>query len=563
MNLALPMASREESSDDSRTIFTINRRLFRAGDCVARLLRESLLVFIHWLCCAQLNSIRFYKLVSDDELPSFVGSKEQRRAGFKKPGSVTDMRTHRWVKKVVVVTLGVALVKLGIPGSVWSQSHVTPPAPMPTIETRSAERLTLTEAVEIALDKNPLTRATAARRELADAQVAAARATRLPVVQASESVTTSNNPVFVFGSLLEQGRFGPQNFLINSLNNPDALTNIRTGLSVRMPLFDQRQSKARIDVARLGQQQADQETELVAQQIRFRVLKSFYGLLLAQSRVVIADEAIQIGVSDLKSIKDKFETGFVVRSDLLAAEVQLAEFRQQKIQALGEVATAQAALNTAIGLPVDSALAIDDELSARVFEVEGLDELKHQALLNRPEYARAMLAVRSNAREVLAARDEVLPRVDAFSSIGLSGRSPVTGSSDYTVGASLTVTLFDAGRKARINEARAAEAIAKAEQEHTANQISFEVVNAYQQFVSARERLLIVAQTTTQAQEVLRMVRDRYLEGLTTITEVLRAELALVRARTDAQLARHDHYLAYATVLLATGRLKDVRPFVV
>lgn len=459
------------------------------------------------------------------------------------------------------MSLGLGLVNFGIPGSALPQSQ-TDSAAAPTVITGSGEPLSLSEAVEIALSKNPLTRAAAAGRELADAQLAAARATRWPMFQVSESWTTSNNPVFVFGSLLEQGRFGPDNFLINSLNNPGSLTNFRGGLSVRVPLFDQRQSKARIDVAKLSQQQADQQTELVAQQLRFGVLKSYYGVLLAQSRVMIADEAIQIGMGDLKTIKGKFETGFVVRSDLLAAEVQLAEFRQQKIQAEGDVAIAQAALSTALGLPVNSTHTITDELSERVFYVETPDELKRQALLNRPEYARATLAMFGNARQVRGARDEALPRVDAFSSVGMSGRSPVTGSSDYAVGASVTVKLFDAGRKARVNEARAAEAIARAEQEHLANQISFEVVSAYQQFVSAREQLLVVAQTTTQAREALRIVQDRYLEGLTTITEVLRAELALVRARTDTQKARHDHYVAYANVLLATGRLKDVRPFV-
>jgi outer membrane protein TolC len=285
-------------------------------------------------------------------------------------------------------------------------------------------------------------------------------------------------------------------------------------------------------------------------------------VLLAQSRLSVADEAIQIGTADLKRIRDRFETGFVVRSDLLAAEVQLSEFRQQKIHAQGELAIAQAALNTAIGLPVDSRHTITDELSERAFLIETPDELNRQALQNRPEYARAMLAVRMNARQIRGARDEVLPRVDAFSSIGVSGRTPVTGSSDYAVGASVTVNVFDAGRKARINQARAAEAGAQAEQEQLANQINFEVIRAYQEFVSARERLLVVAQTTAQASEVLRIVRDRYHEGLTTITEVLRAELALVRARTDVVTARHDHYVAYANVLLATGKLKDVRPFV-
>jgi outer membrane protein len=470
------------------------------------------------------------------------------------------MRWHSWTKRIFVLSLGVGLVNLGLDVSVPAQSQADPIA-APMVVSGSTEPLTLSQAVEIALARNPLTRVTAAGRELADAQLAAARATRMPLLQASESVTTSNNPVFVFGSLLEQGRFGADNFLISSLNNPAALTNFRAGLAVRVPLFDQ-QSKARIEVARFGQQQADQQTELVTQQVRFEVLKSYYGVLLAQSRLAVADEAIEIGTADLKRIKDKFETGFVVRSDLLAAEVQLSEFRQQKIQAIDDLAIAQAALNTALGLPVNSSHTITDQLSERLFNIESPGELNRQALQNRPEYARAMLAVRSNARQVRGARDEVLPHVDAFSTVGISGRNPVTGSSDYAIGASVTVNVFDAGRKARINQARAAEAIAQAEQEQLGNQISFEVVRAYQQFISARERLQVVAQTTTQAGEVLRIVQDRYREGLTTITEVLRAELALVRARTDVVTARHDHYVAYANVLLATGRLKDVRPFV-
>jgi outer membrane protein len=463
--------------------------------------------------------------------------------------------------KQTVATVLLLWLSLGAARSVVAQSKDVATV-APVITAGSEQTLSVSQAVEIALARNPLTRATAAGRALADARLSAARATRMPIFQASEFVTTSNNPVFVFGSLLEQGRFGPNNFLIDSLNNPAVLTNFRAGLSVRLPIFDQRQSKARIDVAKLGQQQADQQTELVAQQIRFEVLKSYYGVLLAQSRLVVADEAIQIGTADLKRIRDKYETGFVVRSDLLAAEVQVSEFRQQKIHAIGDLATAQAALNTALGLPVHSSHTITDQLSERLFIIETPDELNRLAIQNRPEYVRARLVVLVNARQLRGVRDEVLPRVDAFSSVGVSGRSPVTGSSDYAVGASVTINLFDSGRRAKINQANAAESTARAEQEHLANQISFEVVRAYHQFISARERLQVVAQTTTQASEVLRIVRDRYREGLTTITEVLRAELALVRARTDVLTARHDHYVAYANVLLATGRLKDVRPFV-
>lgn len=471
------------------------------------------------------------------------------------------MFLHVRVKQIFVMGLGLGLLNLGVARSVPAQSQ-TDRVVAQIDAARLGEALTLTEAVEIALAKNPLTRVTAAGRQLADAQLAAARASRLPSVQASEYMTTSNNPVFVFGSLLEQGRFGADNFLLSSLNNPAALTNFRTMLSVRVPLFDQRQSKARIDVAKLDQEQADLKTEEVAQQIRFEVLKSYYGVLLAQSRVEVADEAIEIGAADLKRIRDRFETGLIVRSDLLAAEVQLSEFVQQRIQTVGDLATAQAALNTALGLPVNSQHTITDLLGDRLFSIATPDELVRQALQERPEYAQAVLTVRSNARQVRGARDEALPRLDAFASIGASGRSPVTGSSDYAVGASVTFNVFDPGRKARINQARATEAIAVAEQEQLGNLISFEVVRAYHQFISARERLQVVSQTTQQASEALRIVQVRYRGGLSNIVEMLRAEMALVRARNDALTARHDYYVNYANVLLVTGRLKDVRAFV-
>lgn len=103
--------------------------------------------------------------------------------------------------------------------------------------------------------------------------------------------------------------------------------------------------------------------------------------------------------------------------------------------------------------------------------------------------------------------------------------------------------------------------MATSEQEHLANQIRLEVARAYQQHVSARERLGVAGQSIDQAVETLRIIQNRYREGLTTITEVLRAETALVRARLNLIAARYDHYISYAQVLLSIGKLIDVKPF--
>jgi outer membrane protein TolC len=402
---------------------------------------------------------------------------------------------------------------------------------------------------------------TAAGRRLADAQLQEARTGRWPSLQAAETFTSSNNPVFVFGTLLEQGRFGPENFAIDSLNHPNSINNFRSALTLRLPLFDQRQTETRTAQARIAEQEADQRTEMAAQQLRFEVIRNFYGLLLAQARLEVSDEAVKSAEADVKRARDIFESGLVVQSDLLAAEVQLSEFRQQQIQAKGDLITAMAALNTAMGLPIDSPQQPLGQLVERSFPTESVVALSEQALQDRPDYQRAVLSARAHEVRSRGARGEWLPRVDAFVTVGASGRYVAGGSGDYAAGASVTFNVFDAGRKARINQSRAAESIANAEQEQLANQIRFEVMRAYQQYVSARERMAVVARITAQATETLRMVQDRYHAGLTTITELLRAQTALVRARSDVLAARYDQYIGYANVLLAAGRLKDVGAF--
>jgi outer membrane protein len=432
------------------------------------------------------------------------------------------------------------------------------PSPPPG---EKSEDLTLPAAVELALQNNPRVKAVLSSREMMDAQVREAQSGWLPLLQFSETFTRSNNPVFVFGSLLEQGRFGPQNFAVDSLNNPDSLNNFRTAINLKWSVFDQMQSSAKTAQARIGQEQADHHKEMVKQRVRFEVLQAYFGVLLAQHRKEVSEEAVKMAESDRRRVDDLFNAGQVVQSDLLSAEVQLSEFRQQQVQASGGIVTAHAFLNTVLGTPVQNIQKVAGQLTDKQFSLAETDELIRQALQSRPDYARAGSAVKSSEEEVRGAKGNYLPRVDLFSSYGISGRDLTSGSSDYAVGAGLTFNLFDFSRGARLDKARAAQSTAAAEQEHLANQIRLEVIQAYQDYVSARERLKVADQTVTQAREALRIVQDRYQEGLTTITEVLRSGTAYLRTRLNLISSRYDCYIGYARVLMATGKLTDVTAF--
>ncbi len=460
------------------------------------------------------------------------------------------MESHRFIRKVLFIILTVFCTQAVGCLTFISLSSAEEP-----------EALTLTTAVDKALKNNPLIRITLSGREIADAQLREARAGWFPLLQFNETFTRGNNPVFVFGSLLEQARFSKENFQLSALNSPEPLSNFRTAITLRQALFDQLQTYTHVTQARLGQQQADLQKAMVEQQVRFETLRAYYGVLVAHGKKDVAEEAVKMAESDLKRIRDRFDSGLVVQSDLLAAEVQLGEFRQQQIDAEGDVAIAYAALNTVLGLPVDVSQKVTGELVDKRFEAAPKEELIRLALLHRPDYLRAGYQVLANKEGVLGAKREYLPRMDLMATYGESGRDLSSGSSDYMISANFTFNLFDVGRGARISKARAAESMAAAEREHLASQSGLEVVRAYQQHTSARERLGVARQLIDQATETHRIIQNRYREGLTTITEVFRAETALVRARLNLVAARYDHYVSYAHVLLSVGKLTGIEPF--
>ncbi len=425
----------------------------------------------------------------------------------------------------------------------------------------SEDPLTLPVAVEIALKTHPTVRMAEAGVAAAAARAGEARAGRWPTVRLSESLVRSNNPVFVFGSLLEQSRFGPGNFALPSLNNPDGLTNFRTAATVRMPIFDQFGTSTRIAKGEIGERQAAANRDFAEQQVRFEVIRSFVGVLIAQANKKVADDAVATAEADQKRVADLVETGIVVIADRLSLDVQVAEFRQRQIQAENDVAVAGAVLNAALGLPIESPRRIDGELLERAFTVPSQSELLRIALERRPDYHLDKLGMDRSEQEVKAARGQYLPRIEGFASVGASSGWNALGSTDYTVGLTATFDVFDKGRGDRLGIARAERGIASAEADRKANEITLDVFRAYRNFITARERLAVAAAAVTQATEALRIIRERHAAGLATVTDVLRAQTALVRARTDQLETRYDHYVGYAQILLATGQLTDIAAF--
>ncbi|MBI2212823.1 MAG: TolC family protein [Acidobacteria bacterium] len=454
---------------------------------------------------------------------------------------------------VTVAAIAIAFTALAPLGRA---EESTPPA------VDAADGLTLEEAVALALAENPRIRIASSGEAVAVARLRQAQSAWLPQIGISESFTRGDNPVYVFGTLLEQGTFGPDNFDPKFLNDPPELDNYRLSVSARLPIFDQLRRWSSISIAGVDVEQAKLQSEAARQMLRSYTIRAYYGVLIAEAREEVASDAVRAAESAVESIRSRYETGLVVQSDLLAAEVQLSNFREQLIAAQGDALIAHTSLANVVGVPSATPLRVTAKLTETAFPEAPYAELLATALGRRADVRIATLNRRQAALGSRMAKGQFLPRVDTFANWGKSGETIGEQNDDMVVGLSVSWNLLDPGRVHRMSEARAEELAAEAGADQVRNDAELDILAAHNRFMTAKQRLAVGESTQAQAAEAARIVRDRYDAGLTTITEVLRADTAAVAARLARLAASYDYTTGYAELLRATGQFDSIAPFV-
>ena len=420
------------------------------------------------------------------------------------------------------------------------------------------EALTLRQAVDLALQSNPLVAATHAGEKEAEAGVQQARSGYLPRVQFSESFQRGNDPVFVFSSLLTQHQFSEGNFAIDSLNRPNALTNYQSRLTVEQVVFDARQTSRKVEAARFTRQMAGEDTRRSQSDIILSVLRTYFAVTLAEKNVEVARQSVESAQSDLRRAESIYQSGRNTQADVLALRVHLAAMREQQIRASNDLAVARAALNDALGVRLDLVFELTTPLKFSATEPEGtLDEYRRLASENRAEMQQAELAQRLAQTQQQIAGAAYSPQV-VFQGIVEADRQNLydKGGANWLTAVTLRWSLWNGGEtKARVEQARFAEARIEALRKRADSAIHLEVRKAYLDLKAAAQRVEVASAAAAEAEEANRIIQNRHEAGLTTVTELLRSEVALAAARTRRLAAVYDHCVAAAALEHAAGTL--------
>ncbi len=422
-----------------------------------------------------------------------------------------------------------------------------------------ARRLSLEEAVTAGLESSPALHASSMRVEAQSAKVREASANRLPVLKFGGGYTRlSEIPPFAVNlPILPAPVVVSQNYF-NSYS-------LRLG--VQQPLFTGFRLEAGEASARMLESSAGQDLARDRAEFIFAVKTAYWGLVRARQFEAVIEENVRQVAGHLKDVRAFFDQGLLTRNEVLRAELELSNAEILGIDARDAVEVALTSLDSLIGLPVGTDVEPTTSVESAASEIRASGESVpepapfEKATASRPDIKAAEFRIKAFELGVKAARGGFYPQVFLSGNYYYLRPNPrILPALDrfkgtWDVGVSLSFDVWNWGltrSQTRLAEAQLAQA--RDARKLLEDQAVLEITQCRLSLGRAGEKVKATALAVSQAEENLRMTRDRFKQGVALNTDVLDAEVALLQARLGRTQAGIDQVLAKARLEKALGR---------
>jgi outer membrane protein len=302
-----------------------------------------------------------------------------------------------------------------------------------------------------------------------------------------------------------------------------------------------------VDIAQL-------QTSRAYQTVANEVETAYYQVLRAKSLHRIAEEAVHRAEDDSGVAEKLAKGGVIAQEAVLRAKVALAQAQRALDVADAEQSVATAGLNLAIGLNIGTPTKVVDTEDVPSF-TNRLADCLDSAVSNRREFQVARKSIQVAVEGAHAAHVDFAPRIVAEGYLNNFQQSSPSANADLGVGfIKLEWGLYEGGKRVAeldINHSRIREARAQADA--IADNIAFQVSQAYYRLVAARKGIDSFRPAVDQTRETYRLVVARTREGDATPAELTDAETSLTRAQQDYFNSIYDYLIALAHLNYAMG----------
>ena len=280
-------------------------------------------------------------------------------------------------------------------------------------------------------------------------------------------------------------------------------------------------------------------------------MERYFGLALARQVVLVRQQVVDGVRRHLEDARALSKNGMIAQSELLYVEFKMAEAERELANARLQVETISSALSNTLGRENDWQPVTAMFMLSKVEELAYYQDL---AQARNPLLTQVSLKRQLAEEGMRAQRAGFLPQVVAmgggsFYNYQVAGFVP-----RWAVGVGVNIKLFDGlNREYKYSAARQTVRRVGELQNKAGQDVSVLVEKLYNQMMNYRNQMTSIDASLAFAEEYLRMKNAAFLEGMSSSSDLIDAELNLAAVRTERLQAAYNYDLLLAQLLEAAG----------
>ncbi len=420
-----------------------------------------------------------------------------------------------------------------------------------TIIAQEKLSLTVEQALELGLQNSKTLHSSLMKVKSSEAKVSEVNAMRLPSLRLSAGYRKLSS-VEAFSI---QGPTGPITIAPSILNNYSAQ------FTLSQPLFTGFRLLSNSNIAEFTASATTEEFNKDKTELVFNIKNAYWSLFKASQLRKVMDDNVEMIKAHLDDAKNLMKAGMMTRNDVLKLEVQLSDMMFRQIDAENGVKLSMVALNSVLGISLDTHIEIISTANLTQFNYDELNKLINDAFERRSEIKSADYRVKASEAGVTMAKSSWYPQISLYGNFYYSRPNQrIFPSKDefkdtWDAGVNLSMNVWDwltTAHQTEQAEATLAQAVDGVG--IIKDIITLEVTQNYLNMSQSKRKIEISQLSVKQADENMRITSDKFKNGLAMSSEVIDAETAQSTAKINYTNSIVDYELAKARLDKSIGK---------
>ena len=422
---------------------------------------------------------------------------------------------------------------------------------IPGVIAKNAKKLTIDDAVQLALQKNPDVLIAIDNIRKASGNYITVRAGLLPQFGVQQGAYSWIQPSFENGQVPPVGQNSPYASSFTPNNQSWNVT-----MQGNQLLFDGWKTPSLTAAAKLSEQIAYYDLRRVIDSTIAKIVAQFYQVVLDRALVIANEQQVALYKTQVSDQQSRYDAGTVPRFNVLQAQVQLANAEPPLIQAKNNLRVALFTLVKTIGLDYPNLQNIEipfDVVGELAYYPRKIDSNAsiHTALVRNPQLKAQRQNILVAAKQITAAIAGWMPTINANGGYMMESynydKSLTTVVQGWFFGATGSWAIFDGlATYGNVKQAKATMLNYKTVYDNGVREVILQVQQAISNLKQASETIISQKATVEQAVEALRLSRERLDAGAGVQLDVINAQVQLLQAQTSVLQALYNYISATA-----------------